>query len=103
MGIRDSPKQQRSVNWSRELTRRGAPVRNYFARFAFFLLDFLPGQPCCISLYAFFDTVDFDLGRDLPARLRRLIFATSEFFCFDARLVLRAAFFVVAIFLPRLA
>lgn len=41
---------------------------------------FLPGHPCCIRAYASGETVDFDLRRLVPARLRRLMFSTSEFF-----------------------
>jgi hypothetical protein len=40
----------------------------------------LEGQPCSISAYAVFDTVERDLGRLFPARLRRLMFSTNEFF-----------------------
>jgi hypothetical protein len=55
-----------------------------------------------MSSYAFRDTVDFDFGRDLPDRFRRLIFATREFFFFDAPVFLRVDFFLVAIRIPRL-
>lgn len=72
--------------------------RDHCARFfAFFFAPFflLEGQPAFMSRYDLRDTVDRDLGRDLPARLRRLIFATREFFCL---LLLRLldCFFLVA-------
>ena len=44
---------------------------------AFFLRE--RGQPCRMSRYALVLTVDLDLGRLLPARLRRLILFTNEF------------------------
>ena len=46
----------------------------------FFLARRRVGHPRSISRYDSFDTVDFDLGRLLPARFLRLMFATSEFF-----------------------
>lgn len=48
-----------------------------FFRVAFFFPDF--GHPFCIWLYDALLTVERDFGRLLPARLRRLMFATSEF------------------------
>jgi hypothetical protein len=49
-----------------------------------------------MSLYDFFDTVDFDFGRLFPARLRRLIFSTSEFFRFFAMKLSKVSFFNAA-------
>ena len=44
-----------------------------------FFLDLRPfGQPASIRLYDCFETVDFDFGRLVPLRLRRLIFSTRE-------------------------
>ena len=42
-------------------------------------LDFLP-QLFCISLYAFFETVDFFFGFDVPFFFFALILLTNEFF-----------------------
>lgn len=89
-------------------TERVARVRrHYLARavlfFFFFDACFFLGQPFCMSRYALREIVDFDFGRDLPALLRRLMFATSEFLCcFELRFLARLDFAFVAIAVPPL-
>jgi len=54
------------------------------------------GHPSSISRYACSETVERDFGRDFPARLRRLMFSTSDFFGRDFFALARfdARFFV---------
>lgn len=59
-----------------------APPAFFFFAAAFFFFDF--GQPFSIWSYDSFEIVERFFGRLLPAFLRRLMFATSEFFFFAA-------------------
>ena len=77
-------------------SRSQVQPERFFAFFLAFFFSLLEGQPAFMSRYDFRETVDLDFGRDLPARLRRLMFATREFFFLELRLRLLDCFFLVA-------